>query len=384
MSIFNKTFDDIKRRGQRAAESFSGSGSSDKQGGVQKKVDEFRENFVSQSSSSRSLQDPLFLSYGLNFNFFERIGESESLLPGLLSGSAREYLNKRGDTQRVLKLDYFTQMLRTISIDEPWYFQSLTGIDKLMEIDLTKGMRSENRKKITLSTLETIDMKMMSMIDAYRSVTIDKKYMRSVIPENLKRFDLTVYIIDPRIILKKNRSSMEIDRDSQGIITLKLYDCEFHFDSFSGFVGNLDNSDPGSTPRGHSFDISVGRIYDTYNLPTDRLYGYGGSGYSSDDSNQDYNFLSNIIRSNSVNMAEVGNERRTNYIPADRQPSVRRTDGSPTRSPKTPPNPNSLERESFRQEPAELPKSTRTRPIPDTRLDSSSLEKQSLRDIIDN
>lgn len=282
--------------------------------GITKKADQFREDFVRSSADSDSVQDPLYLTFGLNFNFFERIGESESLLPGLLSGAARRYLNNRGDTQRVQKLDYFNSILRRITIDEPWYIQSLNGLDKLMNIDLEKGLRSVSRERITITTLETIDMKVMSMIDAYRSATIDKKFIRTVLPENLKRFDLTVYVIDPRIIIKKEGGGFVVDNDAQGIITLKLYDCEFHFDNFTTFIGNLNNAEIGE-PRSHTFDISVGRIYDTYNLPTSYLYGVGGSGYSSDDSNQEYNIISNVFRSNSANLAEVGNERRVVYKP---------------------------------------------------------------------
>lgn len=278
--------------------------------GVVKKADQYRDDFI--RSSSDGVQDPLYLTFGLNFNFFQRLEESESLLPGLLSGDARRYLSKLGDTQRVNKLDYFTNMLRRISIDEPWYFQTLDGLDKVMEIDLSKGMRSENRQRLTFTTLETIDMKIMSMIDAYRSVTTDKKFMRTILPENLKRFDLTVFVIDPRVIVKKERGGFIVDRDTQGIIGLKLYDCEFHFENFSPFVGSLNNSDIGA-PRGHSFDISIGRIYDIYNLPTGFLYGFGGSGYSSDDNKSDYNFLSNVLRSNATNFAEIGNERRVDY-----------------------------------------------------------------------
>lgn len=277
--------------------------------GVFKKFDTYREDFIKKSNTNIDKQDPLWLTFGIRFDFFPRIGESESLLPGLLTGNARKFLNNRGDTLRVQKLDYFTRQLQKFSIDEPWFFQTLGGVDQLMSFNIEDGGRSIKRKKITIGALETIDMKFMALIDSYRSVIYDKKYMREVLPTNTKRFDMSVYVMDPRNIVKSENGNLEIDNDSQGVIVLKCYDCEFHFDDFSAFIGNLDNADIGKA-RTHNFSISVGRIYDTYNLPTGVLYGYGGTGYFSEDEKQDYNFLINLVRPQSRPFGEIGNHQK--------------------------------------------------------------------------
>lgn len=276
--------------------------------GVFDKVDSYRDNFVKSSIEER--QDPLYLTYGLRFDFFPRVGESESLIPGLLTGGARKFLSSRNETLRVQKLDYFIRQLQKFSIDQPWFFQTLTGVEQLMSFDISKGSRSADRKKIVIGALETIDMKFMAFMDSYRSVIYDKKYMRQVIPTNTKRFDMSIYLMDPRNIVKRktNSTKLELDDDSQGVIVIKCYDCEFHFDDFSTFSGSLDNSTIGKE-RSHSFSISVGRIYDIYNLPTGALYGFGGTGYYSDDRKLDYNFLTNLIRPESRPFAEIGNHQ---------------------------------------------------------------------------
>lgn len=275
--------------------------------GVFKKVDSYRDDFVKKSVSSK--QDPLYLTFGLRFDFFPRVGESESILPGLLTGSARNFLNDRNDTLRVQKLDYFTRQLQRYSIDEPWFFQTLSGVDNLMTFDINHGGRSIERKRITIGALETIDMKFMALIDSYRSVIYDKKFMRETLPVSAKRFDMSIYLMDPRNLVKADNGKLVLDNDSQGIVVIKCYDCEFHFDDFSTFFGSLDNADIGKS-RTHSFSISVGRIYDTYNLPTGALYGYGGVGYYSEDQKQDYNFLTNLIRPESRSFAEIGNHQK--------------------------------------------------------------------------
>jgi len=287
--------------------------------GVYKKVDSYRDDFVKASIKER--QDPLYLTFGLRFEFFPRIGESESLSPGLLTGAARDFLNSRNDTLRIQKLDYFTRQLQKFSIEQPWFFQTLSGVDKLMSFDISKGSRSAERKKITIAALETVDMKFMAFIDAYQSLIYDKKYMREVLPINTKRFDMSIYLMDPRNLVKRNKSSLELDEDSQGVIVIKCYDCEFHFDDFSTFTSSINNSTIGD-PRSHSFGISVGRIYDTYNLPTGALYGYGGIGYYSDDRKTDYNFLRNLIRPESRSFAEIGNHQKVEIDKYDVSKSI--------------------------------------------------------------
>lgn len=275
--------------------------------GVYKKVDSYRDDFI--KTSINESQDPLYITYGLRFEFFPRIGESESMAPGLLTGAARSFLSSRNDTLRIQKLDYFVRQLQKFSIEQPWFFQTLSGADNLLSFDIEKGSRSAERKKITIGALETVDMKFMAFVDAYRSLVYDKKYMREVLPTNTKRFDMSIYIMDPRNIVKRNKSKLELAEDSQGIIVIKCYDCEFHFNDFATFIGSIDNAIIGQ-PRTHSFSISVGRVYDTYNLPTGQLYGYGGIGYYSDDKKSDYNFLTNLIRPQSRSFAEVGNHQK--------------------------------------------------------------------------
>jgi len=275
--------------------------------GVFKPVDSYRSDFI--KSSVKESQDPLYLTYGLRFDFFPRIGESESISPGLLTGGARKFLSSRNDTLRIQKLDYFIRQIQKFSIEQPWFFQTLTGVDGLMSFDISKGSRSAERKKITIGALETIDMKFMALIDSYRSVAYDKKYMRETLPTNSKRFDMSIYLMDPRNIVKSHKKKLELAEDSQGIVVIKCYDCEFHFDDFATFSGSIDNSGIGGA-RTHSFSISVGRIYDTYNLPTSELYGYGGVGYYSDDKRADFNFLTNLIRPESRAFAEIGNHQK--------------------------------------------------------------------------
>lgn len=270
--------------------------------------DKYRNSFI--SSSIDGIQDPLYLTFGLKFEFFPRIDPGESLEPGLLTGGSRKFLSSRGDDLRVQKLDYFVSMLRKFSVDEPWWFTQLSGINKLLELNLTGG-RIPDDTSFTVSARESIDMKFLSMIESYRSTIQDKVYMREILSKNLRFFDMSVYLIDPRILItqEKNKKDLIYDDDTQGVIVLKLKDCEFVFNDFNGSLGSISNENGESTVT-YNFSIKPRRIVEVYNLPTRELFGYGGTGYFSDDSKSDFNFLKNFIRPKSGLYAESGNERR--------------------------------------------------------------------------
>lgn len=270
------------------------------------KYDKYRNKFI--SSSIEGIQDPLSLTFGLRFEFFPRIDPGESLEPGLLSNGARKFLSSRGDDFRVQKLDYFVSMLRKFSIDEPWWFTQLTGVNKLLELNM-KGARLPENVEFTVSARESIDMKFLSFMEAYRSTVQDKQYMREILTKNLRYFDMSVYLIDPRILIKQQGNSMVYDDDTQGVVVLKLKDCEFIFNDYNGLLNSVSNEKTEDNIT-HTFNIKPRRIVEVYNLPTREIFGYGGTGYFSDDSRTDFNFLKNFIRPKSGLYAETGNERR--------------------------------------------------------------------------
>lgn len=280
------------------------------------KYDKFRNKFI--RSSINDIQDPAYITFGLKFNFFPRIITGASPEPGLLTGLTRRYLQSRGDTLRVNKLDYFITLLKRFSIDEPWWFTSISGIDKLFTIDYTKG-RLAAGANISVTARESVDLKFLSLLESYRSLVTDKVYMREILPRNLRKFDLNIYLIDPRILTRIQNGKLEYDDDQQGVIVLKLEDCEFDLKTSYSQLATVSNEEF-KTPLTHSFSISVDRVYEMYNLPTNTIFGYTGTGYYSDDHKDDFNFLTNLIRPKSTLFAESGNERSvktdkySNYI----------------------------------------------------------------------
>ena len=55
-------------------------------------------------------------------------------------------------------------------------------------------------KKIDIETLESLDMSVTYLADLYRKTVYDHKYMREILPENLRWFDMDVYVAEFRNI----------------------------------------------------------------------------------------------------------------------------------------------------------------------------------------
>lgn len=266
-----------------------------------------RNKFI--ESSAGSIQDPPFLTFAIKFEFNSRLEPGDSIEPGLLNGDARSYLKTRGDLLRIQKLDYFKTLLKTFSVDEPWWFTSVTGLNELMKLKSSGGRLPED-SKFNMTARETVDLRFLSMMEAYRSIVIDKKYMRDMLPKNLRKFDMSIFILDQRLLLKNDGSALKYDDDSQGVMVLKLKDCEFNFDDFSGMLNTLSNEKSGVFTQ-HNFSINVDRLYEAYNLPTGVIFGdTGATGYYSDDTKDDASFIAGIMRPKSGSMAELGNERK--------------------------------------------------------------------------
>lgn len=58
--------------------------------------------------------------------------------------------------------------------------------------------------KLTMKFTETVDMKATRMMHGFMNALYDAAYMRAFIPENLRKFNMTVYIHDARSFLNNN------------------------------------------------------------------------------------------------------------------------------------------------------------------------------------
>lgn len=231
--------------------------------------------------------------------------------------SAYAYLKLNGEDAYAERLKNFIELLSNININSPWYFSSVTGIgEALTRKTISEGKPEfSERKKISISCLpDAFDNRISNLLDLYRSCVWDWKNKREVIPANLRKFDMAIYIFEApdqswhktdQTTLQELGSSwvsaLETSLDSAGFDSfakklrdesnnyvtintdklmhnnkddiktftpsfklIEFHDCEFDYNSASTAWGTLDNK-IGVTPN-FTIDITFGDCYElTYN-----------------------------------------------------------------------------------------------------------------------
>ena len=208
---------------------------------------DFAKRFVQNSQTAEgsggngvtALDDPTYLGFQLMFDPFSPLfngagvgnpGISNSNLPGGLgagnlgslasqfgipnsteqtSGSGYEkatsavgYLEKIGEGTRAQYLRAFIQGLQEINRTRPYYWQTIAGLDEAwnkataFELDPYTGTTGE--EGIEIGCLEAIDLKITALFSLYKMAVYDVQYKRFILPKNLMRFDVYVYIQEIR------------------------------------------------------------------------------------------------------------------------------------------------------------------------------------------
>lgn len=157
-----------------------------------------------------AVNDPTFLGFTLMFDWY-----SSPLFKGCLKssaasgtdfpeGSALRFLNFRnqsdGPSQKVTYLSTFTNHLQIVNQEMPWYFQSIEGLDVAYKkyMDISKTYKGGDDSIIALNTLESIDLKVSTLMDLYTKAVYDLDNRRHILPNNLKYFDLYIYVEEIR------------------------------------------------------------------------------------------------------------------------------------------------------------------------------------------
>lgn len=221
------------------------------------------------------------------------------------ANTALNYLYNNKEYTRFRYLSEFIKLLSDINIHCPWYFQSITGLDTALERSELGGKEfkiEEERKKITIKCLpDALDNRIGKMLDLYRSAAFSQMLHKEIIPANLRKFDMGIFIFSPfvreldlenPIRLKKNKEGVTsksirnynspkkkslmfdglIDNDSTENISkyvnskfIELRNCEIDLNSSKTPFGELNNAEGTQHEYeiGISFDTCYERRYDS-------------------------------------------------------------------------------------------------------------------------
>lgn len=211
-------------------------------------------NAISKTSDTDSSENSDSV---LNVNYYE-------------FNSAWAFLKLNDENERAEKLEQFVTLLSDISSKSPWYFTSISGIQDALERKYTEEGKLEmsERKKLTISCLpDAFDNRIGTLLELYRDVTWSWVHKKEIIPANLRKFDMAIYIFEaPEHNWNKDSviGSSEPEQFKIGYKMIEFHDCEFNYNSVKSAWSTIDNQ-TGMTPT-YQIDISYDDCYEiSYN-----------------------------------------------------------------------------------------------------------------------
>ena len=185
-----------------------------------KHLDKLVKSFISGSSNPagkfdpfNDLQDPTYMTFKLDFfpdmgmsmpddlysagGLFRKSNNGGDFTTYGFYDSAADYFARIGSPVRQAYLEIFANTLFRIQEEAPWYFQSVSGLSDLYKIDPANNFRGKD-KVLTIECLESIDLRMSLLADAYRNLAFEVQGMREVLPKNLRTFNMHVHVLEFR------------------------------------------------------------------------------------------------------------------------------------------------------------------------------------------
>lgn len=196
-------------------------------------------DFKKSKTSKYPYQDPTYLSFVILFDFNDRAnspllsGAAEDFLINSLDAKDTENLSKSEQnnssgspsndddntntitgggnyySEKLIALIKFKKALATINNDLPWYWQSLSGLDALQKWNPEQPYFGAEDATLTIGTLESLNLPIAGLMSLYRKAVFDERKWNWVIPANLRKFRMYVYVTEVRSI--KNLTSPQLN-----------------------------------------------------------------------------------------------------------------------------------------------------------------------------
>lgn len=176
-----------------------------------------------------------------------------------LVNCAYNYLLRNNELKRAALLKNFVELLSDINSKTPWYFREITGLDEAVSKKsfFESSKIDENRKQITITCLaDSVDTRIGNMLDMYRSACYSWQTKRVIVPANLRKFDMGIYVF--------LRPYQDFYSEKKSILNsshkyLEFHNCEIDLDSCK--IGDTFNNDS-ATQIEYKIVISYDNCYD--------------------------------------------------------------------------------------------------------------------------
>ena len=152
--------------------------------------------------------------------------------------------------QTVFDILGFINGMKKIITKYPYIIQGITGLDTAYNkhYGIKDPYLGSGEDKITITCLESIDLRVSSMFNRYFNAVYDRQYRRERVPINLRRFNCSVYVHDVRNFNPKRDDG--ITRISElrdmyfSAIEFRFYDCEIVPEETGNIFNDVSNEAP--------------------------------------------------------------------------------------------------------------------------------------------
>lgn len=240
-----------------------------------------------------------------NTNIYDEAGEDDvyditQMLEGrnkdkydlaILSDSAYNYLVRNNELDRADKLKHFITLLSNISSYSPWYFAEINGLDGVLEKPFKSDaeyIKVEPPKSITIKCMpDSMDNRIATLLDLYKDVVYSHTWHRVILPSNLRKFDMSIYIFESPLanlhsylndtgLMSNSARAFNNKTPSYGLPVsykrIELHDCEFEYNAAKSGYSALNNIE--GFQQEFEIPIVVGDAYEyRYNVFIDREIG---------------------------------------------------------------------------------------------------------------
>lgn len=208
------------------------------------------ENFVNVVSDNagvgdtfKVLDDPTYSGFKLFFHF--------DATSGLLAGeenvdSALAYLKRIGYDAKYNLLRRFINVLSKVNSITPWIFQDVEGLAELWSEPWEEIYKE---RLLNVLCLETLDNKIGSLAQMYKTIAYDHENRKWLLPKNLRQFSMSIFVYDYRAFSDIDATSVDflqtIENTDVSKLNHTLFDlgyCQFDAGTGSLYFDQVSNN----------------------------------------------------------------------------------------------------------------------------------------------
>lgn len=293
--------------------------------------DYIRERTVWQKCIESLTGEPGWFYFKIFFKFNTNYGLFGGILDDVKSvNTAIEYLENCKNSysvdqiaQRQIALLKFVGSLSYINENAPWFFDSITGLNNANSVKINEPNK-DNEIEIGVKE-DAVDMRLTTLFELYKYACFDNINLKEIIPENLRKFDMTILVFHTPLryyqtgfqsIKDGTHEYKSFNSDNLGdrmsYLMFTFTNCEFDIESINSVIpGNMSNEAAFNLGKS-SFKIKYKRVYKHTSNEWSKMFFGDGSNF--EDDNKKYKSQSCRVGAMKTALDNLGYYNRTANI----------------------------------------------------------------------